>query len=97
MQFEHRIGNIQLCKHIKYNNINNILMRLTIENKSKQETFVAIFQQMKNWSSHINMHFENEKLYIQSMDKSHICLANIEIKGSTIRIAHIWPRFEYYL
>lgn len=56
-------------------------MRLTIENKSKQETFVAIFQQMKNWSSHINMHFENEKLYIQSMDKSHICLANIEIKG----------------
>jgi proliferating cell nuclear antigen len=55
-------------------------MRLTIENKSKLEVFVAIFQLLKNWSSHINMHFENDKLYIQSMDKSHVCLADIEIK-----------------
>ena len=55
-------------------------MHLTIENKSKLEVFVAIFQLLKNWSSHINMHFENDKLYIQSMEKSHICLADIEIK-----------------
>jgi proliferating cell nuclear antigen len=55
-------------------------MRLTIENKSKLEVFVAIFQLLKNWNSHINMHFENDKLYIQSMDKSHVCLADIEIK-----------------
>jgi proliferating cell nuclear antigen len=27
------------------------------------------------------MHFEKDRLYIQSMDKSHICLANIEIKS----------------
>jgi proliferating cell nuclear antigen len=56
-------------------------MRLTIENKSKQEVFVAIFQLLKNWSSHINMHFEKDRLFIQSMDKSHVCLANIEIKS----------------
>jgi len=55
-------------------------MRFTIENKSKQEVFVAIFQLLKNWSSHINMHFEKDRLYIQSMDKSHVCLADIEIK-----------------
>jgi proliferating cell nuclear antigen len=55
-------------------------MRLTLENKGKQEIFVALFQLLKNWSSHINMHFETERLYIQSMDKSHICLADIEIK-----------------
>lgn len=55
-------------------------MRLTIENKSKLEVFVAIFQLLKNWSSYVNMHFEKDKLYIQTMDKSHICLANIEIK-----------------
>lgn len=55
-------------------------MRLTIENKSKLEIFVAIFQLLKNWGSHINMHFEKDRLYIQSMDKSHICLADIEIK-----------------
>ena len=56
-------------------------MRLTIENKSKQEVFVAIFQLLKNWNSHINMHFEKDRLFIQSMDKSHVCLANIEIKS----------------
>ena len=55
-------------------------MRLTIENKQKIEVFVAIFQLLKNWGSHINMYFEKDKLYIQSMDKSHICLAYIEIK-----------------
>jgi len=55
-------------------------MRLTIENKLKQEIFVSIFQLLKNWSSHINMHFKPDKLYIQSMDKTHTCLAEIEIQ-----------------
>lgn len=56
-------------------------MRLVIESKIKLEVFVAIFQLLKNWSSYINMHFEKDKLYIQSMDKSHVCLADIEIKN----------------
>ena len=55
-------------------------MHLTIENKSKLEIFVSIFQLLKHWNSHISMHFETDRLYIQSMDKSHICLADIEIK-----------------
>lgn len=55
-------------------------MRLTIENKAKIEVFVSIFQILKHWSSHINMLFEKERLYIQLMDKSHVCLADIEIK-----------------
>ena len=55
-------------------------MRLTIENKSKLEVFVSIFQLLKNWNTHVSMHFEPGRLYIQSMDKSHICLADIEIK-----------------
>ena len=57
-------------------------MLLTIENKSKQEIFVALFQLLKNWSSHLNMRFEKERLYIQCMDKSHICLADIQIKDN---------------
>lgn len=54
-------------------------MKLIIDNNKKLEVFVAIFQILKNWSTNINIHFQNDKLYIQSMDKSHICLANIEI------------------
>ena len=57
-------------------------MHLKIDNKSKQEIFVAIFQILKQWSSHVNMHFEKDKLYIQSMDKSHVCFADISIRSN---------------
>ena len=56
-------------------------MILTIENKSKMEMFVALFQLLKNWGSHLNLHFDKKQLYIQSMDKSHICLSSITIKS----------------
>ena len=72
-------------------------MRLTIENKSKLEIFVSIFQLLKNWSSHINMNFEKDKLYIQSIDKSHICLADIEIKDKLLKVKDklLNTNFEY--
>ena len=56
-------------------------MFLTIENKSKMEMFVALFQLLKNWGSYLNLHFEKSRLYIQSMDKSHICLSSITISS----------------
>jgi proliferating cell nuclear antigen len=56
-------------------------MRLTIENKERLEVFVAIFHLLKNWGSHINIQFETNKFLIQLMDKSHICLSNIEINS----------------
>lgn len=56
-------------------------MRLTIENKSKMEMFVALFQLLKAWGSCLNLHFEKTRLYIQSMDKSHICLSSIHISS----------------
>ena len=56
-------------------------MRLSIENKSKMEMFVALFQLLKNWGSYLNLHFEKTRLYIQSMDKSHVCLSSITISS----------------
>jgi len=56
-------------------------MKLTIENKGKLEMFVAIFQLLKNWGSYLSLQFELGQLYIQSMDKSHICLSSIIIKA----------------
>jgi proliferating cell nuclear antigen len=55
-------------------------MYLSIDNKSKIEMFVALFQLLKNWGSNITLQFEQEQLFIQNMDKSHICLSNIIIK-----------------
>jgi proliferating cell nuclear antigen len=57
-------------------------MRLSIENKSKMEMFVALFQLLKNWGSYLNLQFEKTQLYIQTMDKSHICLSSIIIKNN---------------
>jgi len=54
-------------------------MRLKIENKQKMEIFSSIFQLFKNWGSHINMQFSEKGLYIQLMDKSHICLAELNL------------------
>lgn len=57
-------------------------MRFVLENKPKLEAFVALFQLLKNWSSRISMVFQTERLYIQCMDSSHICLAEIDIKDN---------------
>jgi proliferating cell nuclear antigen len=57
-------------------------MKLTIDEKSKQEVFIAIFQLLKNWGSFVNMNFESDKMFIQTMDKSHICLADIFVSSS---------------
>ena len=69
-------------------------MILTIENKNKMEMFVALFQLLKNWGSHLNIHFEKNQLYIQSMDKSHICLSNIIIKANWFSSYSIDPSKE---
>jgi proliferating cell nuclear antigen PCNA len=57
-------------------------MRLLIENKSKLEVFVALFSLLKNWGNPIRIQFEKEHVYIQTMDKSHVCLSNIVIDKS---------------
>ena len=57
-------------------------MKLIIENKAKMEMFVGLFQLLKNWGSYLSLQFEQDQLYIQSMDKSHICLSSITIKAA---------------
>ena len=57
-------------------------MHLLIENKSKLEVFVALFSLLKNWSNAIRIQFEESRVYIQTMDKSHVCLSNIIIDKS---------------
>uniref|UniRef100_A0A6C0E3B1 Proliferating cell nuclear antigen PCNA C-terminal domain-containing protein n=1 Tax=viral metagenome TaxID=1070528 RepID=A0A6C0E3B1_9ZZZZ len=54
-------------------------MKLQIQEKSKIDVFVAIFQLLKNCSSVIKLDFFQDKMYIQGMDKSHVCLFNVHI------------------
>ena len=54
-------------------------MKVQISDKKKKETFVSLFQVLKNCSSLINATFESEHIHIQGMDKSHVCLFDIKI------------------
>jgi len=54
-------------------------MYLSLENQQHIEKFVALFQLLKNWGSSLNLQFRKDELYIQVMDKSHVCLSNINI------------------
>lgn len=54
-------------------------MKLQIQDKHKIDIFVAIFQLLKNCSNTVKLDFFQDKLYIQGMDKSHVCLFNVNI------------------
>lgn len=55
------------------------IMNFTISDKKKKEVFVSIFSLLKNTSSQINATFYADKLHIQGMDKSHVCLFDLII------------------
>jgi proliferating cell nuclear antigen len=57
-------------------------MKLTIQEKTKIDILVALFQLLKSCSSSIKLDFSQEQLYIQGMDKSHVCLFHIQINSS---------------
>lgn len=57
-------------------------MKLSITDKSKKDIFISLFQLLKTASSAIAIHFNSDHLYIQGMDKSHICLFDIKFFSS---------------
>lgn len=57
-------------------------MDFAISDKKKKDIFVSVFQLLKNTTSQINATFRKDKLHIQGMDKSHICLFNLYIDSS---------------
>jgi proliferating cell nuclear antigen len=56
-------------------------MKLVVTEPVKKDIFIAIFQLLKGCSHAINIYFKEEFLYIQGMDRSHICLFEIHIKA----------------
>jgi len=57
-------------------------MKLSILDKNKRDTFIALFQLLKNGSNTLKLIFNVDHLYIQGMDKSHVCLFDIKIAAS---------------
>jgi proliferating cell nuclear antigen PCNA len=57
-------------------------MKLTISDKGKKDNFVSIFGLLKTCSSAVTMIYKKDELYIQGMDKSHVCLFEIKLESS---------------
>lgn len=55
-------------------------MYLSLDFQPKIEKFVGLFQLLKNWGSSLNLQFRTDELFIQLMDKSHVCLSNIVVR-----------------
>lgn len=54
-------------------------MKLTVSDKNKKDLFVSIFYLVKSCTSIVRIMFKSDKLYIQGMDKAHICLFEITL------------------
>lgn len=57
-------------------------MKIVINDKVKKDIFTALFQTLKSCTNIICVIFHHDYLYIQGMDKSHICLFNVKILKS---------------
>jgi len=54
-------------------------MKLSISEKSKKDIFISLFQLLKNSSNMVKIIFYETYMYVQGMDKAHICLFDIKI------------------
>ena len=57
-------------------------MNIQISDKKKKDIFVSLFQVLKNCSTLISATFKPDKVHIQGMDKSHVCLFDIVLDKS---------------
>jgi proliferating cell nuclear antigen PCNA len=47
-------------------------MNVVLSTPQKADTFSAMFQNMKAFTEHINIMFEKDRMYLQSMDSAHV-------------------------
>ena len=69
-------------------------MKVTISNKNKKDLFVALFQIIKGCTSVVRIIFQQDKMYIQGMDKSHISSSFSFDGSSTSYISKSSPVFR---
>jgi len=52
---------------------------ILIENSAKVDVFTTLFQSLKSFSEHTNVQFDNERMYIQTMDTARISILEISL------------------
>lgn len=68
-------------------------MKLSIVERSKKDIFISLFQVLKNCTNIVSIIFHEDHMYIQGMDRSHVCLFEVSIQSDwfteyTVEKAH---------
>lgn len=54
-------------------------MDITIDNHARVEIFTILFQHMKLFAENMNIHFNKEEMFIQTMDNSHVSVLEFKL------------------
>jgi proliferating cell nuclear antigen len=54
-------------------------MKIVLENTGKCETFVTLFSHMKHFTEHINFIFQEDGLFVQGMDMTHVIIFEVTL------------------
>jgi proliferating cell nuclear antigen PCNA len=57
-------------------------MKLVLVDKNKKDLFIALFQSLKYCTNTVCITFNTNKVFIQGMDKSHVCMFEASISSS---------------
>jgi proliferating cell nuclear antigen len=57
-------------------------MLITVTDKLKKDLFISVFQILKTCSSSVTVFFRPDHIYIQGMDKSHVCLFEVRLDST---------------
>ena len=57
-------------------------MLIKISDKGKKDLFLSIFHILKGCSSSVTLYLKSDHLYIQGMDKAHVCLFEIKLDAN---------------
>ena len=57
-------------------------MNIHIQQLQKAEIFTGLFQHVKAFTDHINIMFEKDRMYIQTMDSAHVSIIEMELPAS---------------
>ena len=57
-------------------------MKFTIQDTTKAQQYIELFKIIKHLNSYTTICSQNDKLFIQIMDESHVCLFNASLEDS---------------
>lgn len=57
-------------------------MSFSIQDKKKKDLFQSLFSVLKAVTSHVHVSLDSNRLHIQGMDKSHVCLFDLYLRSN---------------